>query len=269
MKKIIAVSLTIALCLSLCACGKSAKAESGDQFVKSGTLTKANVSQEELSQMMNALDDVERQMVYFDNLSSMVLALKSDNIDEFWSTTPVGKYVVENNEDFTMAEIDSGVKYSMCMMEENQVVCDLISEAIKSMKEDGTLQKLQADLIDGENINLETADYTLPAFDSEVVIKVGITGDLPPMDYTLADGTPRGFNVAFLAELSNRMGMNVEIVNIDSSSRTVALTSGKVDALFWVSVSDLDGDGIFSDVPKGTVLSEPYFETKHCTVTKK
>ena len=70
-----------------------------------------------------------------------------------------------------------------------------------------------------------------------------MTGDLPPLDLILPDGTPAGFNTAFLAELSKRMDVTFELVNISSNARALALSSGEVDALFWTrSTYDADGN---------------------------
>ena len=73
-----------------------------------------------------------------------------------------------------------------------------------------------------------------------------------------------------LAELSRRVGKNVEIVNIDSAARASALTSGKVDVVFWVAVP---ADGGFlpgnADTPQGIVVTKPYYEDVIVHVTKK
>ena len=74
---------------------------------------------------------------------------------------------------------------------------------------------------------------TLPAIEGADTIRIAVTGDLPPMDMILEDGMPAGFNTAFLAKLSVLVGVNFELVSIESSARAVALSSGVVDALFW------------------------------------
>ena len=61
---------------------------------------------------------------------------------------------------------------------------------------------------------------------------------LPPMDYVSEDGTPAGFNTAILAELGKRMNKNFELVQVDSLGWAPALTSGKVDLVFWTNGSD-------------------------------
>jgi hypothetical protein len=78
----------------------------------------------------------------------------------------------------------------------------------------------------------------MPVIDGAETIKVAVTGALPPMDYVAADGTPAGFNTALLAEISQRIGKNIELVVVDSVGRAAALASGTVDAVFWTRTSE-------------------------------
>ena len=109
---------------------------------------------------------------------------------------------------------------------------DRMNQALDEMIADGTLDKLVAEYI--SNINMEevkTVDF--PQFDGAPTLVVAVTGNLPPMDYVNADGTPAGFNTAVLSELANRMQVNIELIQVDNSSRTLALSS-VADVVFWV-----------------------------------
>jgi ABC-type amino acid transport substrate-binding protein len=77
----------------------------------------------------------------------------------------------------------------------------------------------------------------MPVIEGAETVKVAVTGALPPMDYVAPDGTPAGFNTALLAEISRRMGKNIELVVVDSVGRAAALASGTVDAVFWTRTS--------------------------------
>lgn len=57
-------------------------------------------------------------------------------------------------------------------------------------------------------------------------MKVGVTGDLPPMDYVAPDGRFAGFNTAVLAEIGKRMQRNIKLVQVDSIGRALALSEG-------------------------------------------
>ena len=92
------------------------------------------------------------------------------------------------------------------------------------------------------------------------------------MDVILADGTPAGFNTAFLAALSRRVGVNFELVSVQSSARAEALASGMVDALFWTrGVYDQDGNALPYplDRMEDIVVSAPYLMDSRDAVTRK
>ena len=112
----------------------------------------------------------------------------------------------------------------------------------------------------------------LPVIDGAPTLKVAVTGDMPAMDCILADGTPAGFNVAFLSELSTRINKNIELVSIDSAARGAALSSGQVDALFWV-IGTYDQDGKALPYPldsmKGVAVSLPYLMDSRVGVAHK
>ena len=103
-------------------------------------------------------------------------------------------------------------------------LCAEIEQAIADMKSDGTLNRLSSDWIYGLTKGTEPEAVTFDAFDGSETIRVAVTGDLPPMDYISADGTPAGFNTALLAEMGARLGKNIELVSVDAGARA-SLTS--------------------------------------------
>ena len=100
----------------------------------------------------------------------------------------------------------------------------------------------------------------MPKFDGADTIKVGVTGDLPPLDFVNSDGTPAGFNTALLAEISKRIKKNIELVQVDSGARAAALTSGQVDVIFWVVVPEDDSRPKNIDTPEGVSVTSPYYQ---------
>ena len=86
-----------------------------------------------------------------------------------------------------------------------------------------------------------------------------------------ADGTPAGFNTAFLAALSDRAGVNFEPVSVESSARAMALSSGTVDALLWTrGTYDQEGNALSYplDRMEGIVCSTPYLIDSHDAVSR-
>lgn len=214
-----------------------------------------------------------RTVVFFDDMNSMVLALKNKQIDSFATAKTVGNYIVARNEEFKL--IDDNFKpilgYSMAMPEKSAAQIEEINAAIKAMRDDGTLNKLIKENI----IDLGGKDPVatpIPVIDGAETIKVAVTGDMPAMDVILSDGTPAGFNIAFLGELGKRINKNFELVSMTAAARSTALSSGQVDALFWV-VGTYDQDGKALPYPldnmKGVAISTPYLMDSRVGVGRK
>ena len=120
----------------------------------------------------------------------------------------------------------------------------LAKQYITDLKKDGEPPKVEIAKIEGAD-----------------TIKIAVTGDLPPIDLVLADGSPAGFNTAVLSEISKRLKKNVEIVSIESGARASALTSKRADVIFWAIVpTETAGRPADVDMPEGATLTTPYFK---------
>lgn len=192
--------------------------------------------------------DENPEIIYFDTLNSMVMALDSDQVDAIDLNRSTAEYLCANNEGLAILmdyEVNEetvltefvfnsllNIDYSLMLSEENQALADELSETIIAMEDDGTLAELANTYI-AAAINGEIPAAEIPVIDGAETISVAVTGDLPPMDFVSADGVPAGFNVAVLAELGARIGKNFELVNITADARPMALSSGLVDVVFW------------------------------------
>ncbi|MBR0061654.1 MAG: transporter substrate-binding domain-containing protein [Selenomonadaceae bacterium] len=200
-------------------------------------------------------------VTFFDNFNTMQMALASKNIAAIQTYGSVAKYMTANNSDFAIKETQT-VKlvdnFCCALREDDSDLKNAFDAAIDAMKADGSLDAL----IDKYITNFATpTPIDIPQIDGAEVIRVGITGDLPPLDLVLADGTPAGFNTAVLSEIGKRIGKNMELVQVDSSARAAALTSGQVDVIFWVVVpADDSGRPKDLDTPEGVSVTEPYYQ---------
>jgi hypothetical protein len=122
--------------------------------------------------------------------------------------------------------------YSFMLKEENTALRDAFDAQITAMKEDGTLQQLIDEHIIKVAESGESVAIAFEQFEGDP-IKVAVTGSLPPMDYVAADGSFAGFNTAVLAEIGRRLQKNMELVQVDSIGRALALSEGTVDVVFW------------------------------------
>ena len=206
--------------------------------------------------------------IFYDNLMTMLLALNADEITEIGIGLHTAQYIVARNDSLAYEESAIPLTDTFCMMvmDSNQDIYDLINNAIIELKADGTLDALIA----GElSIESDPLPVEMPEFKGSRTIRVAVTGDLPPMDFATADGTPAGFNVALLSEIANRTQMNIELVQVDSAARSTALATGRVDAIFWSKAYLFNGVVAMAEELSGGLLTEGYFAEPYARVFKK
>ena len=264
MKKVISI---VALFALLCAMLTPALAEGAIKRI--GTLKMLNMSEQDYAsvqklrciagEMLNEehipaenpyydgmLDD-NPEIIYYDSLNDMVMALNGNQIDAIDLNYSTAKYLCDRNDGLKMmldySDTENNIltdfifnsllsfDFSLMLPKASQDLTDEISEILLVMEEDGTLDMLAETYIDGDIGKAPVAE--LPVIEGAETLRVAVTGDLPPMDYVTPDGQPAGFNVAVLAEIGKRIGRNIELVPISTSARAMALASKQVDAVFW------------------------------------
>ncbi len=184
---------------------------------------------------------------YYDTLDTMLMGLQAGEVIAIKVPYFTGKYLCSANDNLMMREEYHPEKateitdwalsrysdgYSFMMKEDNAVLRDAFDAQITAMKEDGTLQQLIDEYIVKVSEGGEPVAVAFEKFEGNP-IKVAVTGSLPPMDYVAADGTFAGFNTAVLAEIGKRLQKNIELVQVDSVGRALALSKGTVDVVFW------------------------------------
>ena len=239
-----------------------------------GILSKLNMSQEEYSEFIAAgrkagawsffsstAHDGEITFVFYDTLQAMQLALNTKDVDEIALPEDVAEYVLNVTGKYKVSGIAKTLPAYLSFgfrSGDDPELREKFNGVLLEMKEDGTLAILQSKYIAEAGIGDPEAIEFRNFGNIDKKITVAITGDLPPIDYVAADGTPAGFNTAVLAEIAKRLKINVEVINIDSAARASALASGRCDTVFWIQGHrDVPKH---SDIPEGITLSEPYYE---------
>ena len=192
----------------------------------------------------------------------MLAALQAGQIKAFSTYQTVAEYLVTQNQNFEWMPADKRAVDMFCcaMLEKNVAMKDDFDKAIKEMQKDGKLTALVKTYISAHVQEEASPKVDMPTFYGAPVIKIGVTGDLPKMDYILPNGLPAGFNTAVLAEISRRIEKNFMLVQVDSGARAAALASGEVDVIFWsVFPEGTEGIPAAYDRPEGMIFTEPYF----------
>lgn len=273
MKKFFHCTLLIALCTLLIAgCGvenqpadKVANNFSGDA-VKLGMITPLNSTEDKMGEILNSIaSDTKHAPKFFDSLKLMQMGIESGAVDQISLYKSVADYVVATNDKFEVvphAALNK-IEYLFCfaVRKDDAALKADLDKIIGEMKADGSLDKLINDYITNADKGNTPPAVEIPKTDGAEVIKVGITGDLPPLDLILPDNSPAGFNTAMLAEVAKRLNKNIEVVQIESGARATALNSKFIDVVFW-AVVPFGSDKIPADIdkPEGIELSDSYFK---------
>lgn len=261
--------LVVILCAAVIMTGCLSESNAGE--IKIGMIKYLNASEENMNELMKKIEQKNGQSlssystVYYDNLSSMQLALSSGQIEQMSTYRCVANYTTGKNSDFVMVPTAAKLSDSFCcaFRQEDSHLKNEFDTAIKSMQEDGTLLNLTKMYISDLAIGEEPQVVEIKKIDGAETIKVAVTGDLPPLDLIKSNGSPAGFNTAVLAEISKRSGKNIELVSIDSGARASALITGTVDVLFWARVPDKNSDMPSDlDIPSGIIFALPYFSDR-------
>ena len=201
----------------------------------------------------------------------MQMALRAKQVDEIVLPEAVVMYIVNNNPTqyeilFSLNMMPSTISFGF--KKGNVELQKEFNSAISAMRKDGTLMSLEEKYINQLGAS-EPAKAKFQEFKGAKTIKVAVTGDLPPIDFIAADGTPTGYNTAILSEIGKRIKKNIRLISVESGGRSAALASERVDVVFWYrnrdglkvpkKLQDKNLKGAMKDAVDGVILSEPYY----------
>lgn len=269
-KKIIALA---AACIFTAAiftgCGDDKKVEApATSEYKIGMLRHMNASEKDFNNFVKEiagtfnLKMTSHEPIFFDSLTAMQMALDSDQIQTFSTYKCVANYLVARNPQFEITDKDSLEfidAFCLAIRESDKELIGVVDKAVREMRDDGTLDRLTQKYITDIKADEEIPAVEIVNIPGASTIKVAVTGDLPPLDYIDAEGKAAGFNTAVLAEISRRIGKNIELVQVESGARAAALSSGRVDISFWAIVPVGEIIPANADKPDGVELTAPYY----------
>ena len=227
-------------------------------------------SYDRLEGFLASLVKMRRVVRFYDSLLSMQMALRSHKVDEIALPEPVGMYLISNNPKydiyFSLNMMPSTISFGF--KRGNTALQKEFNSAIVSMKKDGTLARLQKNFVTELAGEPQAVKFT--NFKDAKTIRVAVTGDLPPIDFIAADGTPTGYNTAILSEIGKRIKKNIRLISVEAGARSAALSSERVDVVFWYrstegikapeKIKGKNLKNVMKDNLDGVILSEPYYE---------
>ena len=92
-------------------------------------------------------------------------------------------------------------------------------------------------------------------------LRVGVTGDIPPVDFVDASGVPAGYNVNLMNQIGALLGRPVSFVQITKGAALMALATNRIDILFWQEQAlSEDVIAMVGDLSDSVFITDPYLK---------
>ncbi|MBR3747172.1 MAG: transporter substrate-binding domain-containing protein, partial [Selenomonadaceae bacterium] len=205
--------------------GGDDKPAHGEAPIKLGMITHLNATETRMADILKMVQEEsgipvsKYNITYYENLNNLQMGLESGSVDEVSLYKCVADFALATNDKFEVVKNDNLKNLA-------DSFCFAVRKEDSALKDD--LNKVIDEYITKVDKKQVPPKIEIPMTEGAQTIKVGVTGDLPPLDFVNTDGTPAGFNTALLAEIGKRLGKNIEIVDIDSGARASALSSKQI-----------------------------------------
>ncbi|MCX6225623.1 MAG: transporter substrate-binding domain-containing protein [Bacteroidia bacterium] len=201
------------------------------------------------------------KIIEYNRRSDAIMAVLSGKADGITCPSFVAEYYAKRNNSLKVVEPSEKIPYKVIMVvrKEDETFRNELNRAIGTLYESGRLQSIENEWITNLPLTGEPANIGQMNSAGARKIRVGISGDFPPLDYISADGRPAGFNVAFLSEIGTQLDIKFEFVSLESAARFTALASGKIDVIFFHFKSEQAPD-LFDFNEDKWVMTNPYYE---------
>ncbi len=243
---------------------------------KTGTASASVFSEDQLTAAMNDyLGTQIKNFVYTDSLASGLAMLKSGRADFMLTGDIAADYISQRNPEYKTVIFTRNNSLSMVLRHADVKLRDSLNYAIGKLKASGKGAELYKTWVTGLPVGREPAMPKTEKTAYKETVYVGVSGDMPPLDYVAANGKPAGYNIALLAEISKIIGKNIEVMSIESSARFAALQAKKIDVFFWERLPGPNEQNLMKDMPavrnfhKNFITTAPYCAFKTVILLKK
>jgi polar amino acid transport system substrate-binding protein len=254
--------LAMTVLLTGCSSEKTAKIDKisdlgGKVIGMASPVTSAETVKAEFTKFIGA---APKEIVYFNSSNDAITSILAGKTDAAYVMKFSADYYVKKNTDLKIitGQKTTDMNAVMAVRSEDKQLQEDLDKAITTLRENGTLKKLQDEWITNLTANNEPTNKEIPKIAGAKTIYVGVTGNEPPLDFIAADGRPAGFNVALLTEIGKLLNINFEVVSVESQARFTALSSKKIDVVF-PNLSPNDREWTKEAKNDTWIATEPYY----------
>lgn len=201
-----------------------------------------------------------KDFLTFPTVTDALMALKTGKVDTLLSMDATATMMAAQDPtlytymDPRLADL-ADISLSMVVAKANEAIGEELNEAIHVLEENGTLAFLAGTLFGGEPPAVSEAEL------SGDPLRVGVTGDIPPVDFVDASGNPAGYNVNLMNQIGALLGRPVKFVQITKGAALTALATNRIDILFWQEQAlSEDVIAMVGDLSESVFITDPYLK---------
>lgn len=202
-------------------------------------------------------DDGVTEVVRYNKGADAVAALKQGKIDcVLIDEQPAKAYVAKNSDLMILDEEFAIEDYAICVAKGNGDLTDKLNGAIDELQADGMIASIISYYIEGEGEPYESTVSDYP--NGELVMATN--AEFPPYE-SFENGTIVGIDVDIARAISDKLGMELTVSNMEFDSIIIAVQSGKADF-------GMAGMTVTEDRLKNIDFTESYTTSKQVIIVK-
>lgn len=264
MKKKISLLLAALMTVGLCACGSSKVPANKVNSV-------ADLEGKKIGVQLGTTGDIyasdvkDAEIIEYKNGPDAVQALKQGKNDCVIIDEQPAKAFVEKNSDLKILEEEFTLEeYAICISKENTELKDKINKAMTELKTEGTLDKIiQSWINPAEGKEKGEDSYTSPEGTdySNGTLKMVTNATFEPYEFQ-EEGKILGLDIDMATAIADKLGMKLEVQDIDFDSIITSVQTGKAD----IGVA---GMTVTEDRLKNIDFTDPYTTSKQVIIVRK
>jgi len=188
---------------------------------------------------------------YYNNVIDCCMAVKAGKVDAAAYDEPILKNIAAKNEGLVvLPDMITTDDYAFAVKPGNDQLKTAIDEVVAELKNNGTYDEMLKRWLPEEGSPAPMPDIVLDG--NNGILKFGTAAVTEPFSFVDGSQEVVGFDIELATYVAKKLGMQLEVVNMDFGAMIPALISGKVDMIgACITVSD--------ERAKSVLFSEPYY----------
>jgi polar amino acid transport system substrate-binding protein len=257
-KKYIVVILIVISVLMLASCNAQKKytslkdLEKATFAVPSGTVADKLV----LSRLPNA------KFTYYNNVMECIQALKDGKVDAVAYDEPILKYIAASEPELKLIDEKITIDdYGFAVNLNRQDLKKAIDETISELIANGTYDQITNRWLPEQGSVNESTMPNIELTEKNGTLKFGTAAVVPPVSF-VSNNTITGMTIEVAMRIAQKLGMNIEIIDMPFGELIPSVASGKVD-MAGAAIT------ITAERSKLVLFSEPTYKGGISAIVKK